>query len=264
MKTFRYALVSVLLVLLAACSQQEGEAPAAAQPATAAPAPAPAAAAADVPAFTPVAGEHYVEIADPQPFQPLDGRIEVVEVFGYTCPACASFEPMVSAWKARQPDDVRVTLLAAPFGGYWMPYAKAFYAAEAQGLVEATHQAMFDAVHRTRSLPVQNVSTEAIAGFYAAHGADARQFAQTMESFAVSGQLRRARQFVDRTGVDSTPTMIVNGKYRVLAGQDFQVVLGTVDHLVERERAAAGGGAGDAEQPADEAAEDTSVETAGE
>ena len=261
MKTFRYALVSLLLALLAACSQQEGGAPAAAQPSAASAASAPAAA--DAPAFTPVAGQHYVEIADPQPFQPLDGRIEVVEVFGYTCPACASFEPLVSAWKARQPDDVRVTLLAAPFGGYWMPYAKAFYAAEAQGLVDATHQAMFDAVHRQRSLPVQGVSTEAIAEAYAAHGADAKEFARTMESFAVSGQMRRARQFVDRTGVDSTPTMVVNGKYRVIAGQDFQDVLRTVDYLVERERAAARAGAVEAEQPADETAEDVADDTAG-
>src|SRR5690606_41719547 len=116
MKTFRSALVSLLLALLAACSQQEGGAPAAAQPSAAAPASAPAAA--DAPAFTPVAGQHYVEIADPQPFQPLDGRIEGVEVFGYTCPARARFEPLGPAWKARQPDDGRVTLAAARVGRY--------------------------------------------------------------------------------------------------------------------------------------------------
>src|SRR5688572_21042657 len=219
MKTFRYALVSLLLALLAACSQQEGGAPAAAQPAAAAPASAPVAA--DAPAFTPVAGQHYVEIADPQPFQPLDGQIEVVEVFGYTCPACASFEPLVSAWKQRQPDDVRVSMLAAPFGGYWQPYAKAFYAAESMDLVDATHKPMFEAVHRERSLPAQGVTNDALADFYAGHGADAARFAQTMESFAVSGQMRRALQFTQRTGVDATPTMIVNGKYRVVSGQDF-------------------------------------------
>lgn len=259
MKTFRYALLPLLLAVLAACAQQEDAAPASAVPTRTEQPAAPAAAAAEdadadagaaaetapgtqapqPPAGPPpVLGTHYVEIEDPQPYLPLEGRVEVVEVFGYTCPACASFEPLVSAWKQRQPDDVRVTLLAAPFSGYWMPYAKAFYAAEALDLVDATHKPMFDAVHLQRTLPVQGASTDAIAAFYASHGADARGFAQTMESFAVSGQLRRARQFVERTGVDSTPTMIVNGKYRVIAGQDFQDVLRIVDHLVERERAA--------------------------
>lgn len=233
MKTFRYALISLFLVLLTACGQQDGDAAATAGQ----PAPATAAApAAERP--KPQAGVHYVEIDDAQPYLPLDGQIEVVEVFGYTCPACASFEPMISAWKERQPDDVRVTRLAAPFGGPWMPFAKAFFAAEAQGLVDDTHNAMFNAIHRERSLPAQGVGTDALADFYASHGADARQFSQAMESFAVSGQLRRAEQFVNRTGVDSTPTLIVNGKYRVVSGQDFQDLLHVVDHLVERERAA--------------------------
>jgi len=257
MKTLRHALLPLLLILLAACSGQDEAA--SASPATTAPAPmeqaAPAAdtapagsaddaAGAAAPAASapegppPVAGVNYVEIEDAQPLLPLEGKVEVVEVFGYTCPACASFEPLISSWKQRQPDDVRVTLLAAPFGGFWMPYAKAYYAAEALGIAEATHRPMFDAIHRQRELPVQGASTDAIAAFYASHGADARQFAQTMESFAVSGQLRRARQFIERAGVDSTPTMVVNGKYRVIAGQDFQDVLRTVDHLVARERAA--------------------------
>ena len=250
MKTFRLALISLLLPLaLAACAQQDAApaaataaAPAAAEP-SAAPAP-----------IEPVAGTHYVEISDPQPYFPLNGQIEVVEVFGYTCPACASFEPLVSAWKERQPDDVRVSMLAAPFGGFWQPYAKAFYAAESMDLADATHKPMFDAVHRQRSLPAQGVTNEALADFYAGHGADAGKFAQAMESFAVSGLMRRALQFTQRTGVDATPTMIVNGKYRVVSGQDFQDVLRIVDHLVERERAAGETAAADdhgAEVPAE-------------
>lgn len=248
MKILRHAFLSLLLPLaLVACAQQDDATPAA-TPAATAPASVEQPAAQAPQELAPVAGTHYVEIADPQPYLPLNGQIEVVEVFGYTCPACASFEPLVSTWKQRQPDDVRVSLLAAPFGGAWQPFAKAFYAAESMDLVEATHKPLFDAIHRERSLP--DGSTDAIAGFYASHGADAGQFAQTMESFAVSGQLRRANQFIERTGVNATPTMVVNGKYRVVSGQDFQDVLRIVDYLVEQERAAAGAAA-----PAGESAE---------
>ncbi|PJJ97478.1 disulfide bond formation protein DsbA [Lysobacteraceae bacterium NML91-0213] len=186
----------------------------------------------------PVEGTDFATIANGQPFQPLNGQIEVVEVFGYTCPACASFEPLFSAWKKRQPADVRVTPLAAPFGGFWMPYARAFYTAESMGLVDRTHVPMFEAIHVQRSLPVQNVSDQQIAGFYANHGADAAQFASTMQSFTVNAKLKRAEQFIGRAGVEATPTLVVNGKYRVIGGRSFEEQLNTVDHLVARERAA--------------------------
>jgi thiol:disulfide interchange protein DsbA len=186
----------------------------------------------------PIAGTDYVEIAGGQPFAPAAGKIEVVEVFGYTCPHCAQFEPIIKAWKARQPADVRVTPVAAPFGGYWMPYARAFYTAEALGLVEKTHDAMFRAVHLERSLPVQDASNEQIAAFYAKFGADPKKFANTMSSFSIDAKMKRATQFLTRSGVDSTPDLIVNGKYRVIGGNSFDDRLRITDHLVAMERAA--------------------------
>ncbi len=187
----------------------------------------------------PVAGKDYVEIAGGTPFEPAAGKVEVVEVFGYTCPHCASFEPLLQGWKAQQPADVKVIALPAAFGGYWVPYAKAFYAAESMGLAEKTHQAMFNAIHVERSLPVQPLPTnEQIAAFYAKHGANAQQFASTMDSFAVDGKLKRAMQFITRSGVDATPMLVVAGKYRV-TGQGLEDNLRIAEHLIARERAAA-------------------------
>ena len=57
-----------------------------------------------------------------QAYAPLDGKVEVVEVFGYTCIHCAHFQPAVGAWQKKQPSYVRFTPLPAAFGGYWMPY----------------------------------------------------------------------------------------------------------------------------------------------
>ncbi|MEG3192532.1 thiol:disulfide interchange protein DsbA/DsbL [Lysobacter sp. D1-1-M9] len=188
----------------------------------------------------PIAGTDYVVIAGGQPFAPGSGKIEVVEVFGYTCPACARFEPLLDAWKARQPADVQVVPVAAPFGGYWEPYAKAYYAADTLGLVDETHDAMFRAIHIERSLPVQPVPTnEQLAAFYAQHGADAERFADTMSSFAVNAKMKRASQFLTRSGVDSTPTLVVNGQYRI-TGNTFEEHLRIAEHLIARERAADG------------------------
>ena len=227
----------------APAAQPAETAPAPAAPAETAAAPAPAASATPPEGPAPVAGTDFIEIAGGQPYEPTGGKIEVVEVFGYTCPHCAHFEPLVEAWKARQPADMKFIALAAPFGGYWMPYAKAYYTAQTMGVLDKTHQAMFNAIHVDRTLPVQPLPTdEQIAEFYAKYGVDAKQFASTMSSFAIDAKMKRAGQFIARSGVDSTPTMVINGKYKV-TGKGFEDTLRIADHLIAQERAAKGSAA---------------------
>ena len=60
-----------------------------------------------------------------------------------------------------------------------------------------------------------------------------------MSSFAIDAKLKRATQFITRSGVDSTPAMVVNGKYKVI-GKSFEDSLRITDHLVAQERAKAG------------------------
>ena len=185
-----------------------------------------------------MAGVDYVEIPNGKPFAPLNGKVEVVEVFGYTCIHCAHFQPQVAAWKKKQPAHVRFTPVPAAFGGFWMPYARAYYAAEKLGVLGKTHDVMFKALHEQGSMPIQNASNQEIAAFYAKYGANPKVFAQTMDSPAVEAQLQRSRQFAMDTGIEGTPTMVVNGKYRV-TGRNFDETLRTTDYLVARERAAA-------------------------
>lgn len=188
----------------------------------------------------PVPGTDYVEIPNGQPYAPLNGQIEVVEVFGYVCPACARFAPEVAAWKKRQPADVRVTYVPVVFGNVWAPYGKAFYAAQAKGLVDKTHDAMFSAIHLQRSLPGEGkppADPEQIARWYAGYGVDAKEFVSLMNSFGTNAQIGRGMQFAKNSGVEGTPTIIVNGKYRVTGGQTYADVLRITDHLVAMERA---------------------------
>ena len=58
-----------------------------------------------------------------------------------------------------------------------------------------------------------------------------------MNSFATNARIGRGMQFAQRSGVEGTPTIIVNGKYRVTGGQTYADVLRIVDHLVAQERA---------------------------
>jgi thiol:disulfide interchange protein DsbA len=188
-----------------------------------------------------VAGTDYVEISGGQPYEPADGRIEVVEVFGYVCPACAQFQPLVSAWEKKLPADVRFTYVPAPFGPDWMPYARGFYVAQSMGLVGRTHDALVEAIHVRNSMPGEGdkPTDEAVAKFYAGYGADEQQFLSQMRSFATSTKVNRGKQFMMRSGVDSTPSIVVNGKYKV-KGRSFEDMLRITDHLVAAERARAG------------------------
>ena len=189
-------------------------------------------------------GRDYVEIKDAQPWMPLNGKIEVVEVFGYVCPACAAFNPLVEAWKAKLPADVRFSYVPAPFGPEWNPYAKAFYVADSMGLVNRSHDALIRAIHVDQTMPGEGdpVDEQAIANFYGKYGANPKEFLSTMNSFTVAAQVNRGKQFMQRTNANSTPTLIVNGKYKV-TGTSFEDMLRIASALVAQERAAMAAGA---------------------
>jgi thiol:disulfide interchange protein DsbA len=168
-----------------------------------------------------------------------------VEVFGYVCPACAAFHPVVSDWEKKLPADVRFTYVPAPFGPEWNPYAKSYYVAESMGLVKRTHDALINAIHVTHTMPGEGdkPDEQKIANFYAGYGANAAQFLAAMNSFAVASKVNRGKQFMMRSGVSSTPTLVINGKYRVTGGRGWEDKLRIADHLIamERAKAAAGG-----------------------
>jgi protein dithiol oxidoreductase (disulfide-forming) len=183
----------------------------------------------------PVAGVDYVVIDDGQPYRPLKGKIEVVEVFGYWCIHCAHFQPDVDAWKRKLPGDVRFSYVPAIFHDN-DPFARAYFAAERNGAVARTHQAMFDAVHVQQTL-ASNASIDELAGFYAGQGFSAARMKTAMEDPAVDAQVAQARAFALRSGVTSTPTLVVNGKYRV-EGRTADDRLRIASALVAMERGA--------------------------
>ena len=256
----RFALTLLVLIpLLAACNAQSDAPAAATAPVVAEPAAAPVEATpegstpADASAATgtapvvagaptgpaPVAGTDYVELANGQPYAPLNGQVEVVEVFGYTCPHCAQFEPLITAWKRKQPADVRVTPVPAAFGGYWETYARAFFAAETLGVLEKSHEQMFNAIHVARQLGL-DATPEQIGKFYEQYGVDATTFANTMKSFGVETKLNRAKQFATRSQIEGTPSIVVNGKYLVNVDQrGYEQMFNTVEHLAAQARAEA-------------------------
>ena len=85
-----------------------------------------------------------------------------------------------------------------------------------------------------------NTGASDLAPFYAQYGVDAKRFADTFNSFGVDAKINRARQFAVKSGVEGTPSIVVNGKYQVpVDAGGFGKMLQTVDWLVAHERGAA-------------------------
>lgn len=183
----------------------------------------------------PVAGVDYVEIDGGQPWKPLAGKIEVTEVFAYWCHHCADFQPKVDAWKRALPANVRFSYVPLP-SGTDDAFARAYFAAETIGALGKTHNATFRAVHADATLP-KNASSDEIAGFYTRLGIDMKKYKAATEGIAIAGQLKSAREFALRSGIEGTPTLIINGRYRV-RGRTLDDNLRIASHLVALERAA--------------------------
>jgi len=185
----------------------------------------------------PVAGKDYTEIQNGQPLDPADGKIVVEEFFNYICPACYGFEPFFAPWAKQLPADVKLVHVPASFRPDFVQYARAYYAAEALGVAEKTHQAVYDAIHRLGTIPAegQRPDEAKIADFYADYGVKASDFLAAMQSFGVNAKVRRANEQMQRNRIPSTPSVVVNGRYLV-RGATQADTLRIASYLIEQER----------------------------
>lgn len=179
---------------------------------------------------------HYKLIDPPQPTDAPAGRIEVIEFFSYACPHCYQFEPTIDPWIAKQPKDVyfyRVPLA----GGAWAPTAKLFYTLQAMGIEEKYHDAVFAAIHGSKTL--KSDDDTAIQQWVAKQGIDAKKFADTYKSFAVASKVQRAMQMAASHKVDGVPTIVVDGRYLVLKNtiQSFDDLTNLTDQIIAMARA---------------------------
>lgn len=161
-------------------------------------------------------------------------KVEVLELFSYACPHCHRFEPFIERWLKTKPENVKFVRLPVIFRDEWAIYAKAYYAAEALGVVDKIHGPLFSAIHSQK----RRLSDESsMAAFFAEHGVSNADFRKVFNSFAVDSKVRRAKELTRRYGINSTPSIVVNGKYRVdgqMAGGLNDRMLQIVDYLVAK------------------------------
>ncbi len=197
----------------------------------------PLTACAQAPAGPPQAGVDYEVLEQGQRWQAPNGKIEVVEVFAYWCTHCADFQTLVDTWKKTMPADVSFAYVPAAFDAE-DPYGRAYFAAESAKAVAKIHQPLFDAIHKDGVLPRSNATTDEIGTWFAQRGLNRARMVGLMQSKAVAAQMTRARAFAVANRVESTPTLVVNGKY-VVRARVYKDRMRVLDALIALERAAA-------------------------
>lgn len=220
------------------------------------------------PAATPVAapvdtgkwveGKNYFLLQPQQPRLSTTDKVQVVEVFSYGCPACYHSQPFMIKLAKSLPSYAEMEYLPVAFrpDENFPLYQRAFYTAQAFGVAKKAHDAMFDAVWKSGDIGTYKLSTGRpkpkdewpdiadIAKFYAQYGVDPKQFVATAKSFAINTKMKRADQLIKNWQVNSTPTIVIDGKYRYTANTagGYEQMLEMTRWLVQKERHAAQSG----------------------
>ena len=199
-----------------------------------------------------VEGTHYFAIQPPRPTGLPAGKIEVTEIFSYACPGCNRFYPIADQLAASLPAYAVMDYLPAGFrpDEDWPMFQRAYLVAKELGIAQRTHDAMFDAVWKSGELAVYDQKLQRakhpapiindVAKFYErVGGVKASTFLATAGTFGIDVKVRQTDDLIAAYGVAETPSIVVNGKYRlnpISAGGDVQTVQ-LVKWLVEREQA---------------------------
>jgi len=161
-------------------------------------------------------------------------QVVVYEFFGYTCPHCFTFEPFINKWLETKPDYVKFVRIPLNFQPGWANFQQAYLTAEAMGLVEKTHIQLFEALHKENK---RFNTIEELADWYANEtGVDKEAFISTSDSFILDSKMRKADSMGFNMQITSTPTLIINGKYRAAKKiHSRDKIMDILDFLIKKE-----------------------------
>jgi thiol:disulfide interchange protein DsbA len=187
-------------------------------------------------AATPLRFQEGVDYELITPAQPTadPAKVEVLEAFWYGCPHCYRFQPFIERWLQTKPENVNYVRLPAVLNESWVLHTRAYYTEEALGITDKIHTDLFHAIHRDK----RRIDTEqSLMEFFTARGVSEDQFRSTFHSFAVESKVQRARQMTQRYGIDGTPSVVINGKYRTGPGmtRSYDRLIDVMNYLVAQE-----------------------------
>lgn len=185
-------------------------------------------------------GQHYTRLVPTQPTVGGSDKIEVAEVFMYSCPHCFTLEVFINRWAENKDPNVRFVRIPASFNQLAQLHSQLYYTElvlarnDVLANPSAFHTMVFEEYHDRGN---RLTSQTAIQRLFARAGVSEDDFLRTWSSFEVNQKLRVAADLARRYNIMSVPTIIVNGKYRTSAAEagSYPKLMELIDELTVRE-----------------------------
>lgn len=162
------------------------------------------------------AGTHYKVLPEKLPTSYRGEEAgEIMEIFSYSCIHCFNLEPFITSWKQGKPDDIRFTPVPVIFNSSQIPEAKAYYTGEFLDVIAQSHPSIYNEIHVNRN----RLSSDAdFAEVFERFDVSESDYMDMANSFAVNTRVSLAQKITQMSGVEGTPSLVVNGKY-LITGQ---------------------------------------------
>jgi thiol:disulfide interchange protein DsbA len=161
---------------------------------------------------SPTAPQNGVEFLTLQSPQPTDtgNKVEVIEFFGYFCPACYALDPSLKEWSKKQGANIVFKRVSVGYNSVAAPQQKLFYTLWAMGRLDDMHSKVFSAVQVER-LPLRR--DEQVFEFAEKNGLDRARFIELYQSSAIESYGRAASELQALFKIDGVPTVVIDGRY---------------------------------------------------
>jgi thiol:disulfide interchange protein DsbA len=179
-------------------------------------------------------GRHYKTLGLAERIVAEDNRVEVLEVFAYSCNHCFNFEPYLDQFDGSKADYIDVVKMPVIFNEAYKMHARIYYTAESLGNLDVMHTEFYRAIHLDRKMLMDE---DEIFTLFEKHGVTEEEFQSRFRSFTVESKINRAQRLTRKYKIRSTPSMIVNGKYIATgpATRTFEDMIAVSKHLAEME-----------------------------
>lgn len=159
-------------------------------------------------------GVDYMRLSDPMVVPQAEGTVRIDEFFWYACPHCYAFKLAFEPWLAKN-NTVKMAKHAVPLGPGWVPMSRTYYTMMSLGgFDQGLHTAFFESFHKER----KNINelSETVKVVARVKGDEyAKRFEEKYQSDEISELVNKTRGMADKLKINSTPTLIVAGKYMV-------------------------------------------------
>ena len=185
-------------------------------------------------------GKNFTRLVPTQPTVGGADKIEVAEIFMYSCPHCYDLEAHINRWEETKDPGVRLVRIPAVFNQLAQMHAQLYYTEvflARSGILKdqnAFRNLVFQEFHSRGNRLASEASIQKV---FERAGVSAEDFSRTWNSFEVNQAMRVAADLARRYNVQSVPMIVVNGKFRTdtsMAG-GYPKLIELIDELTARE-----------------------------